>query len=124
MKRRRISGVSSKGLQNTLVNDVLPVAGGYVLGNMVLDKVLEKASPDMAKYGRWLKLGLGAFLASTQKGMVSRAGLGLAVAGVAEVAADSVSGVNLLAPGRSSYFMSGQDTPGPIEAGNVKIKVQ
>ncbi len=110
MKRRSISGVSSKGIQNMVTQDLLPVAGGYVVGNMIVDKILEQVSPANAKYARWVKIGLGAFLGVSQKGMLSKVGLGVATAGVVEFAADAISGgIGLLPAGRPAYYVAGTD---------------
>ena len=107
MKRKRIAGFNSKGVQSMVTNDLLPVAGGYLLGNLLVDKILEKVSPENAKYARWVKIAGGAFLGVSQKGMLAKAGLGLATSGVVELVGDSIAGVGLLPAGRPSYYISG-----------------
>lgn len=124
MKRRTITGVSQKGFQSMVTNDLLPVAAGYLGGNMVVDKLLEKVSPTAAPYGRWVKIALGAFLGVSQKGFTSRLGLGLATAGVTELVGDAINGnIGLLPAGRPSYFVSGLDPMETVNAGAVRVSV-
>lgn len=129
MKKRRISGLNTKGIMNTVTNDLLPVAGGFVLANLLIDKFGDKL-PFPARY---LKLGAGIFLAGTQKGMLRGAGLGVAAAGAVEIVTDAISGVGLLPPGGRSYYIAGTDeseTPdsmgsaNPMGAGRQPIKDQ
>lgn len=108
MKRRRISGASTKGLMNVLTNQILPVGAGYYLGNMLVDKFGDK----LPVPGRYLKIGLGLFGALKGKGMVQAAAVGVAAAGVVELASDAISGpgVGLYPPGTPMYRIAGSET--------------
>ncbi len=111
MKRRRISGINKKGIGKMLTEDLLPITAGYVAGNFLPTLVL-KNNPQYANY---LALGLGAVL-GTQKGMLAKLGLGMAVKGASGVVADlmdgsGVSGMGLLPPGVPSVRISGYGDP-------------
>ena len=124
-RRRRIGGLSTKGLTNTLTGTILPVAAGIVAGYQV-PNLVSKAHPE---YGNYAAIALGLFLAG-QKGMVGNLGIGLAAGGAAGVVIDlvpdlKVNGLGLLPPGVPSVRISGPsdmayNTPEPVES----IKVQ
>lgn len=96
-RRRRISGVSTKGVQSVLMNDVLPIAGGYFGVDFLVNQVA-KSSPDSAlvKYARWGKIIGGALLASSQKGIGASLGIGIAANGVVELVSDAMNGVGAM----------------------------
>lgn len=108
MKKRRISGVKGSSIQKMVTDDLLPVAGGYI-GATVVDTLLGKIAPKATQYSQWAKLGLGAVLGVTQKGMLSKVGLGIAVAGVTDIAGDILKKdtVGLFPAGRPSYLVAG-----------------
>lgn len=109
MKRKRIgkSGLNSKGITNMVTQDLLPVVGGYVVGDMLISKL----GTNLPVAPRWIKLAGGAILGVTQKGMLSRVGLGLAASGAIELVSDAIKGpgVGLLNPGQSPYYLAGPD---------------
>ena len=95
-----------------VTEDLLPITAGFVAGNFLPGLVL-KNSP---QYGNYLALGLGALLGASQKGMLAKVGLGMAVKGASGVVADlmdgsGVSGMGLLPPGVPSVRISGYGDP-------------
>lgn len=123
MKRRRISGISKKGISKLVTEDLLPVTAGYVAGKYIPGLILK----NQPQYENYLALAAGALLGATQKGMVAKLGLGMAVKGAAGVVGDlmdgSVNGLGLLPPGVPSVRISGYGDPvldEPIES----VKVQ
>ena len=125
MKRRRISGINKKGIGKMLTEDLLPITAGFVAGNFLPTLVL-KNNPQYANY---LALGLGAVL-GTQKGMLAKLGLGMAVKGASGVVADlmdgsgGVQGLGLLPPGVPSVRISGYGDPVMMDEQIDSVKVQ
>jgi hypothetical protein len=111
-RRRRIRGVDSASLSSMVTNDLLPTAGGYLAGTY-LPGILGKASPKAAPYANYAAIGIGAFLGISQKGMLSRVGLGLATSGTVGVVQDlmdgqgGTKGLGLLEYGQPSYRIAG-----------------
>lgn len=116
MKRKRIGarkGFSMNAVQNTVMNDVLPGAAGYIAGE-VLDKqltILAKNNTTAALF----KVGGGLALSLFADGFLGKMGIGLAVNGAANLALPAlekagIASINLLPPGQRSYYLSG--TPG------------
>lgn len=107
-----------------VTEDLLPITAGYVAGNFLPGLVL-KNNPQYANY---LALGLGAVL-GTQKGMLAKLGLGMAVKGASGVVADlmdgsgGVQGLGLLPPGVPSVRISGYGDPMMDETVDT-VKVQ
>jgi hypothetical protein len=125
MKRRKISGISKKGIGQMVTQDLLPVTAGYVAGNFLPGLIL-KNSPQYANY---LALGLGALLGASQKGMLAKVGLGMAVKGAAGVVTDlmdgsNVNGLGLLPPGVPSVRISGYGDSAMMDETVESIKVQ
>lgn len=114
-RRRRRGAIrgafSQKGLTNMVTQDLVPVTAGYVLGQF-LPGLLAKISPAAAKYSHYISLGAGAVLGVTQKGAISRAGLGLAANGAVKLIGDLTDGMNggmgLLPPSSPSYRIAGR----------------
>ncbi len=112
-RRRRIRGVDSASLSSMVTNDLLPTAGGYLAGTY-LPGLLGKASPKAAPYANYAAIGIGAFLGISQKGMLSRVGLGLATSGTVGVVQDlmdgqggGTKGLGLLEYGQPAYRIAG-----------------
>lgn len=106
MKRKRIGKAGFGGLQNILVDQVLPIAGGYLLGNIVSKQLTMLSSNPTT--GNLVKLAAGTFMA-TQGGMLGGLGVGLAsngAAGFVQPALES-AGLGLLPPGVPSYRVNG-----------------
>jgi len=126
MKRRRISGINQKGIGKMVTEDLLPITAGFVAGNFLPGLVL-KNSP---QYGNYLALGLGALLGASQKGMLAKVGLGMAVKGASGVVADlmdgsgSVQGLGLLPPGVPSVRISGYGDSAMMDEQIDAVKVQ
>jgi len=109
MKRRtsrRINGRGFSGIQNVLVDQVLPIAGGMLIGN-ILSKQLTFLSNNPTT-GNMVKLAGGVLLA-TQGGFMSGLGVGLAANGAAGFVAPALeaAGLGLLPPGVPSYQVNG-----------------
>lgn len=121
MKRKRIGKFSQKNLTDMVTQDLLPVTAGYVGGNMLIAQFGDR----LPVPGRWLKLGLGAVLGVTQRGILSRVGLGLAAAGAVELVSDAVNGpgMGLLPPGQPSYFLNGVPGEGAAIENPIEVKV-
>jgi hypothetical protein len=119
-RRRRIRGVDSASLSSMVTNDLLPTAGGYLAGTYLPD-ILGKASPKAAPYANYAAIGIGAFLGISQKGMLSRVGLGLATSGTVGVVQDlmdgqsGTKGLGLLEYGQPSYRIAGYGSGTPSE---------
>ena len=106
MSKKRIGRPKMGGIQNILVDQVLPLAAGYLAGR-VLSKQLTFLNQNPAT-GNLVKLAGGTSMAM-QGGMLGGLGVGLAVNGAAgfiEPVLDS-SGRGLLPPGVPSYQVNG-----------------
>lgn len=122
MKRKNIGKISQKGVTQMITADLLPVVAGYVGGNMLVNQFAN----NLPIPGRWVKLGVGAILGVTQKGMLSRVGLGLATAGAVELVGDAINapGMGLLPPGQPSYFLNGVPEAGEGVAIETPLNVK
>lgn len=111
-RRRRISGLNTKGLMATAQNDILPIAGGYFAADFISTKV---TNATYVKYKRWVHLLGGAIIAGTQKGIVQKLGIGIAANGVVETVSDAMAGrgLGLLPPGQPMYRLSGLEGGAP-----------
>lgn len=119
-KRKRIGarkgGFSMDGLQNTIVNDVLPGAAGYVAGE-VLDKQLTLFAKNNTT-ASLIKVGGGLALSAFADGFLAKVGVGLAVNGAAGLALPAlekagIAQISLLPPGERSYYLAG--TPAAVK---------
>lgn len=100
-RRRKISGFGDAG---SVAMGILPVVGGYLLGNIIEKQFLAGSS-----YGTIAKLGGGVLLASMTKGTIAQLGIGIAINGAAELgeAMLSKTGLGLLPPGAPARYLAG-----------------
>lgn len=113
-RKRRISGLGDAG---SIATGLLPILGGYLLGNIVEKQFLSGTS-----YGNVVKLGGGILLASMSKGMVAQLGVGMALNGAVDIAQPALesAGLGLLPPQLPSRWVAGipqetiNTTSGPI----------
>lgn len=113
-RRSRVGAFpSAKGLQNTLVNQALPLGAGFLLS----EKIVGMLPDSVSKYSKYIKLVGGALIAGATKGMAQNFGLGMAGAGVSEIVGDAISinGVGAYLPGRPytaiGSIQSGEGVP-------------
>jgi len=107
MKRKRIGAVSARGVQGAVM-EALPIAGGYLVGEIATKQLTFLSNNPTT--GAIVKLVAGALLASSGKGMVASMGIGLAANGVAGVALPALQkgGIaRLLPPGVPSALVAG-----------------
>lgn len=100
-RKRRISGLGDAG---SIATGLLPILGGYLLGN-----VIEKQFLSGTTYGNIVKLGGGIVLASMSKGFVSQLGVGMALNGAVDIAQPALesAGLGLLPPSMPSRWVAG-----------------
>lgn len=100
-RRKRISGL---GDASSIAMGLLPLVGGYLLGN-----VIEKQFLAGSTYGNIVKLGGGIVLASMSKGMVAQLGIGMAINGAVDIAQPALesAGLGLLPPGAPARYLAG-----------------
>jgi len=105
-RKRRISGLGDAG---SIATGLLPILGGYLLGN-----VIEKQFLAGTTYGNIIKLGGGIALAAMSKGMVAQLGVGMALNGAVDIAQPALesAGLGLLPPGQQTYAIQGIGDPG------------
>lgn len=118
MKKRRVNGLSSKGIQGAAAA-MLPIAGGYLVGE-ILSKQLTFLSNNPTT-GALVKIGAGIVLAANGSGMVSGLGVGLATNGAVGAILPSLQkgGIaRLLPPGVPSALVAGV---GAYEKDGVKV---
>lgn len=128
MKRKRIGarkGFNMASVQNTVINDVLPGAAGYVAGE-VLDKQLTLFAKNNTT-ASLIKVGGGLLLSAFADGFVGKIGVGLAVNGAAGLALPAlekagIASINLLPPGERSYYLAG--TPAGAAVAQERVVMQ
>ncbi len=100
-RRKRISGLGDVG---GIATGLLPILGGYLLGNIV-----EKQFLSGTTYGNIVKLGGGLVLASMSKGFVAQLGVGMALNGAVDITQPALeaAGLGLLPPGAPARYMAG-----------------
>jgi len=98
-RKRKISGLGDMG---GIASGLLPIVGGYLLGNIV-----EKQFLSGTTYGNIVKLGGGIALAAMSKGLVAQLGVGMAVNGAVDFVVENVPGINLLPPGMPARYVAG-----------------
>lgn len=106
-RRKSIRGISANGIQGALMA-TLPIAGGYIAGEILTKQLTMLASNQ--NMGNIIKLGAGVVLASSGKGMVSQLGIGLAANGATGFIAPALRNAGiarLLPPGVPSALITG-----------------
>lgn len=90
-----------------IASDLLPILGGYLLGNVVEKQFLSGTS-----YGNIVKLGGGLLLASMSKGFVAKLGAGMALNGAVDITQPALesTGLGLLPPGVPARYVAGITT--------------
>lgn len=111
MKRKRMNGLKMGGIGNTLIQQVLPAAGGFIAGK-ILTKQLTFLSTN-STVGNLVKIGAGAILAGQRGGFLSAMGVGLAAEGAVGFIQPALEsgGIALLPPGQPSRYLAGIDIP-------------
>jgi hypothetical protein len=120
MKRKRIGAMSASGIQGA-VTQALPIAGGYLVGEILTKQLTFLQNNPLM--GNIVKLAAGAFLASSGKGLVSGMGIGLAANGAVGAVLPSLQkgGIaRLLPPGVPSAIVAGVDAYGTD--GQIKMQ--
>ena len=77
-KRKRISGLGDAG---SIAMNLLPIAGGFLLANVVEKQFLAGSS-----YANIVKLAGGVAIASMTKGTIAQLGVGMALNGAVDIA--------------------------------------
>lgn len=123
MKRKRIGAFNSKGAVNTLTQQAIPAALGFLAADL-LTKNLSFLSSNPT-VGNAVKIGAGVLLAG-QGGMLSGLGVGMAANGVVSFAKPvfNLNGVGLLPPGVPSRYLAGVPDPGEIDTPNPEVNVK
>jgi hypothetical protein len=100
-RRKKISGLGDMG---GIASGLLPILGGYLLGNVV-----EKQFLSGTTYGNIVKLGGGIALAAMSKGLVAQLGVGMALNGAVDIAQPALesAGLGLLPPGMPARYVAG-----------------
>lgn len=122
MARKRIGAFKTSAIQNTLMDDVVPAAVGYIVGE-VLTKQLNFLSSNPT-VGNVVKLAGGVVLASQGGGLLTRMGVGLAANGAVGFVIPALrnAGIARLLPADvSSFAVAG--TPEMLNE-PVAVKVQ
>lgn len=100
-KGKRISGIGDAG---SIAMNLLPIVGGYLLGNVVEKQFLSGTS-----YANIAKLAGGVIIASMTKGTIAQLGVGMALNGAVDIAQPALesAGLGLLPPGAPARYMAG-----------------
>lgn len=127
-RRGRMNGLNQKDVTTLVTNDVLPATAGAVAASYVPAILAKAKQAKLAKYGNYISLVAGAVLGTTQKGMLGRFGLGMAIGGTAGIAKDlmdgsdkKTSGLGLLPAGVPSFRIMG---PAPVPTTTTTEAVQ
>ena len=101
-RKRRISGLGDAG---SIAMGLLPLAGGFLLANIVTKQLGGGA----AKYSNLIKVGGGIALASMTKGTIAQLGVGMALNGIADIGQGALesAGLGLLPPGAPARYLAG-----------------
>jgi len=102
-RKRKISGL---GDAVGIATNLLPLVGGFILGS-----VIEKQFLSGTTYGHIVKLGGGIALASMTKGMISQAGVGMALNGAVDFIQENMPTIGLLPPGVPARYIAGSPFP-------------
>lgn len=113
-RRKRIGAFKTSGVIDTITQQALPAALGYLAADL-LTKNLSFLSSNPT-IGNVVKIGAGALLAG-QGGMFGGLGVGMAANGVVSFAKPvfNLNGVGLLPPGVPSRYLAGVPEPGEME---------
>jgi hypothetical protein len=114
---------NASNLQNIVMQQVLPGAAGYVVGE-VLDGNIKLLAQNNTT-ASFVKIGGGLLLATMFDGFVGAAGVGMALNGTTnlvlpKLAALNIAGINLLAPGERTYHVAG--VPAQLYAEKVTVQ--
>ena len=113
-KRKRIGAFKTSGVINTITQQAVPAALGFLAADL-LTKNLSFLSSNPT-VGNGVKIVAGAFLAG-QGGMLGGLGVGMAANGVVSFAKPvfNLNGMGLLPPGVPSRYLAGVPEPGEME---------
>lgn len=120
-KRNRMGALKTGGLVNIVTQEALPVAVGYLVGDLLTKNLSFLSSNPIM--GNVIKIGAGVLLAGQGGGMMAGLGVGVAANGVVNFAKPvfKLDGMGLLPPGMPSRYLAG--TPANvIEEGGMQIK--
>jgi len=110
--------MKTKGLVSSLTNSALPIGLGFLAAEMLGSKITISANP-LIQNG--VLIAAGAFLASSSKGMIGTAGLGIAAKGVVGIVGQYVSpgahGIGLYPGNRHQFNIAGSYGDG----GSVRV---
>ncbi len=115
----KVRGMKTKGLVSSLTNSALPIGLGFLAAEMLGSKITISANP-LIQNG--VLIAAGAFLASSSKGMIGTAGLGIAAKGVVGIVGQYVTpganGIGLYPGNRHQFNIAGSYGDG---GGSVRV---
>ena len=108
----KLNGISMKKKFSKPLNTAVGAGAGLIAANMLNNVSFVASNPLI---GNIAKIGLGVYLASSQKGMLGSAGLGIAASGVYSAAKTAIPGIGYLPPvgSTSVHSVAGTYNYGP-----------